>query len=379
MANNTFKVLYTFRAEGPAEMSVTAGDVVGVVGEELNGWVKVKLGARTGFVPRSYIVELVAAPQPAPVRPPRASPPPPAASVQAAASNDEEGPSVIVTPPLHASAPPLASQGSVHTVSRSAPEPVLAPEPLCVELAECAVCYDSLHSRPVTCMLGANGSRSCTHYIHLQCMQNWQRHSHSSTCPACRAPFATLLPVPNFETDPAGFFKAVDANGNGSLSRGEVINIAKALLPVDQTALEADVENWWFKWDKSRVGELSFEDLLGANGLFAYLKMRFELAKKPEPPAFTRATREAWFKYWDDGNGAGSNGSLEQEELVRALIKTLKLSTDTSKVQDTRAAVREMWGVFQADGSPSITYRDFVKPDGLADSIEATLAFSGAR
>jgi len=100
-----------------------------------------------------------------------------------------------------------------------------------------------------------------------------------------------------------------------------------------------------------------------------------------------------WYNYWDEDN----SGSLEKEEVVRALAKTLGLphaaraldshepsrnllgipvglSTSPARVQQMRSTVDAIWAVFDADGSQSIERDEFLRPgEGLADTIVATM------
>lgn len=83
-----------------------------------------------------------------------------------------------------------------------------------------------------------------------------------------------------------------------------------------------------------------------------------------------RRDKEGWFRYFDDDN----SDSLEQGEIVRALIKTFRLSDDISKVRELRETVANIWPLFDFDGSGGICMTEFCKSrDGLADTIIASL------
>ena len=76
------------------------------------------------------------------------------------------------------------------------------------------------------------------------------------------------------------------------------------------------------------------------------------------------------YDYWDEDR----SGSLEQEEVVRALLKTLQLTTDQERVAEMRSTVAAIWPIFDADGSGSIDRAEFLAPgDGLADTIVAQM------
>jgi hypothetical protein len=87
-----------------------------------------------------------------------------------------------------------------------------------------------------------------------------------------------------------------------------------------------------------------------------------------------RRDKEAWFRYFDDDD----SDSLEQSEIVRALIKTFRLSDEVSKVRELRDTVANIWPLFDHDGNGGICMTEFCKPgDGLADTIIASLSMYG--
>ena len=68
------------------------------------------------------------------------------------------------------------------------------------------------------------------------------------------------------------------------------------------------------------------------------------------------------------------SGELDKEEVVRALLKTLALTGDPTRVQMMRSTVEAIWPVFDDDGSGTIDRQEFLKAnDGLADTIIATM------
>ena len=82
-----------------------------------------------------------------------------------------------------------------------------------------------------------------------------------------------------------------------------------------------------------------------------------------------RTKRMEWFDHFDDSR----SGTLAQEEVVRALIKTYGLSADLAGVRQMREMVAAVWAVFSVDGR-SVTKEDFLRPaEGLCDSVIATL------
>ena len=73
------------------------------------------------------------------------------------------------------------------------------------------------------------------------------------------------------------------------------------------------------------------------------------------PPCHTCMHR---YDYWDEDR----SGSLEQEEVVRALLNTLQLTTDQERVAEMRSTVAAIWPIFDADGSGSIDRAEFLAP-----------------
>ena len=347
------RVKHDFTAEGPGEMSVRAGEVVVRMGEERNGWTKVKRGDAVGFVPSTYVAPEV-------VVPTRTAPTPTPTAVAQAHVVQQPRPSA---PPIPAAAASATTTATTTTTN------------VAVEHAECPICFDLMSAKPAAVLLAGGGAakkkRACRHFIHLECADDLVRRRMMS-CPVCRAPFAACAKLPSWETEPKAFFDAIDADGNGALNRAEVMEMMQALLPVDFRALERDADAFWRKWDKNGDGMISFGELMSPDGLLAYVKHRFAKGERPPPPVLTRRTRQEWFDYFDeDGSKA-----IEQEELVRALVKTFGLSSDLRKLNELRENVRNVWMIFDHDGSNSVDYGEFVAPDGLADTLIASLHFT---
>ena len=79
--------------------------------------------------------------------------------------------------------------------------------------------------------------------------------------------------------------------------------------------------------------------------------------------------KEAWYRYWDEDN----SNALDKEEVVRALLKTFRMTNDQQRVL-MRNTIDAIWGIFDDDESGVIEREEFLKPnDGLADTIIATL------
>ena len=53
--STTAYVLYDFDAKCPEELSVTANEVVTVIEDSSNGWLRVYRGTDTGYIPSAYV------------------------------------------------------------------------------------------------------------------------------------------------------------------------------------------------------------------------------------------------------------------------------------------------------------------------------------
>eukprot|EP00050_Salpingoeca_kvevrii_P017588 m.66429 g.66429 ORF g.66429 m.66429 type:complete len:319 (+) comp7623_c0_seq3:120-1076(+) len=245
---------------------------------------------------------------------------------------------------------------------------------------ECCLCFDSLCSEPCAVFVKEQASsgffsrsrgpaRVCRHYLHKRCAEEILRTS-DQRCPTCRAQFTGVLAVPRLLDDPNAWFAAVDTDGNGTLSRQEVIDALRAQLPVDFQRLEQDlVANSWTRWDPNNDGQLTKEELFGPGGLVQWMQTKFPRGERPPPPHISN--KHAWFDYWDEDSSA----SIDQEELTRALIKTFNLSSSLSQVNSMRDTVRNVWCIFDDDGNGTIERSEFLAPHGLADTIIATLDY----
>jgi len=270
-------------------------------------------------------------------------------------------------------APSAASVPSTAGAGGGSPPRGASHLPTAVKHAECPISFEPLHVGPVGVFLDSNGRRISRHFFNLAAAQEWLR-SGNGHCPMTRAPVSSVLPVPSILTDPEGWFRAVDIDGDGRLSTLEVVECLKAQLPVDNAGLDAaaaDPNHWmWQQWDSDRSGFIERSELLQPNGLAAYVRSAFAKPEQRGPPDIR--DKEAWYSFWDEDG----SGSLEKEEVVRALLKTLKLTHDPKQVQMMRGTIDAIWGVFDDDGSGSIEKGEFLRPgDGLADTIIATVQY----
>jgi len=330
-----YRLRYDFVAQDPAELSCKVGEFVSSSVVPKDGWLKVKKSVGgaggvnktlEGLVPVDFLVE-------------------------------------EVTP----SAPPLPT--SAHRPPPVAPV-IVAPPNVAVDHAECPICYDELATRKCAVLRQQSGKRSCRHYLHLDCAQSLIS-GNRKTCPVCRAPFFSAYAVPDYDTNPKMWFDCVDADSSQTLSKSEVLDVLKALFLIDYKALEKSVDSLWPRWDKDRSGELDFSELCDPKtGLLVYVKVHFAREKQQPPPQLTMSNREEWFQYFDDDDG----GTLDKEEIVRALVKTFRLSTDLRKVNEIRTVLDNVWSIFDTDGSGEIELEEFVQRDGLGETVIASLA-----
>lgn len=239
--------------------------------------------------------------------------------------------------------------------------------------AECPICFEPLCAAPVGVFVGRDGRRVSQHFFNLAAAREWLA-SGTGMCPLTRKPIASVLEVPDCRVDPDGWFNAVDLDGDQRLSRLEVIECLKAQLPVDAAALDAaaaDPNNWmWQAWDLDGSGYIDRTELLHPQGLVAYVRSAFERADRSDSIPDIARDKAAWYMHWDEDN----SGALDKEEVVRALLKTFRMTSDQQRVQQMRSTIDAVWPIFDDDGSGTIERVEFLKPnDGLADTIIATL------
>lgn len=250
--------------------------------------------------------------------------------------------------------------------------------------AECPICFEPLHSAPVGVFVDAGGKRVSMHFFNLNAAQAWLQ-TGNGLCPVTRKPIRGTLRIPDLRTDPNGWFDAVDLDGDGRLSRREVISALKAQLPIDNAKLDQaaiDPNHWmWQQWDSDGSGHIERRELLHPQGLANYVTNVFgrDAARVGVPSI--HSDKEGWFRFWDEDD----SGTLEKGEVVRALVKTLcapgegvDVPPDVRSIQTMRSTIDAIWPIFDTDGSGSIERLEFLRPaDGLADTIIATARQSG--
>ncbi len=157
-----------------------------------------------------------------------------------------------------------------------------------VEHAECCICCDALCEQP-TAVLTRRGKRICGHFFHATCCEALVGGHHGGqTCPICRAEYDGVMPVPSIETDPAGWFRAVDIDGDGRLSQDEVREVLKAQLSVDWRKLEDQLPALWDQWDRDGDGSIDQQEMIR---LARYMRDREFRCSRVVMPAHSCAYR----------------------------------------------------------------------------------------
>jgi len=214
----------------------------------------------------------------------------------------------------------------------------------------------------------ANRRRVSQHFYNFAAAQRWLQEK--GTCPVTRKPVRAVVLLPDIRRDPKGWFKLVDMDGDGRLSRKEVLEVFKAQLPIDWRKLEREAEagDLWRIWDKDGSGFLEENELMGGQGLVAYVTAVFGGAVVVAAIPDIKNNRNGWFHHFDEDR----SGTLEKGEVCRALIKTLGLSPKMMDI--TIEFIEAIWPVFDTDGSGSIEQHEFLLANtGLADTIIAQL------
>ena len=310
----------------------------------------------------TFLMEVAAPPPAAAAAPP--PPPPSEAVVPMGLPIEMERPPPASPPPASLRRSETTGRPIIDAVARSSAE----------MKAECPICFEALCDGPVGVFLGPDGKRVSQHFFNLAAAQEWLR-SGSGVCPLTRKRISSVLPVPDIRTHPTEWFAAVDIDGDRRLSRVEVVECLKAQLPIDGAQLDAavaDPHHWmWQQWDADGSGFIESNELLAPQGLVAYVRTAFQRADAADAgiPDISR-DKDAWYAYWDEDR----SGELDKEEVVRALLKTFRMTSDQAQVTMMRGAIEAIWPVFDDDGSGSIDREEFLKPnEGLADTIIATL------
>lgn len=134
------------------------------------------------------------------------------------------------------------------------------------EHVECCICFEPLHEGQIA-TLTHRGRNACPHYLHDECARQLLESAgsgfaHQKACPQCRTTIDGCVTVPSIAENPDGWFFCVDAEGDGRLSRQQVVNILVRQWPIDTAKLEEALPTLWERWDQSGSGYVSKEEFL---------------------------------------------------------------------------------------------------------------------
>tara|TARA_X000000368_G_scaffold253430_1_gene200307 strand:- start:278 stop:1333 length:1056 start_codon:yes stop_codon:yes gene_type:complete len=204
--------------------------------------------------------------------------------------------------------------------------------------------------------------------------ENNKRNRISATCPICRVPVYGVVNVPSCSTNPNLWFDMVDIDNDGKVSPTDLVTILRAQFLVDWRTIEKKLTGEiWPKYDVNNEGFISRDELLKPDGLLDYLLKTFETPKRRfrNCPNLEMQPKK-WFEYWDEDH----SGTLDSEELIRALVKTFNLNAELRSLRAMAESVRAVWGAFDQDDKGEISLDEFIAPEGLAQSIVATMRWS---
>jgi len=250
------------------------------------------------------------------------------------------------------------------------------------EYQECTVCFEPLCDAPCA-TLHFKGNRVCRHLIHQKCAESMQCAGRFH-CPECRGQFDTVTPLPRLTSasrcaNTKAWFDAVDVDGDERLDRNEVLTVLKAQYRLDWRKLEEHLDEMWQHWDQDNSGDLKYEELFAENGLIAYITgehVATQFAVEETPPAYETSPpppltdSAGWFKYWD----ADGNGTLDMQEVQRALMKTFNLGRELHRVNTMRETLDAVWPLFDLDGNGEIDFQEFTSPNGLGETLALSVA-----
>jgi len=246
------------------------------------------------------------------------------------------------------------------------------------EQFECPVCFFELYKYP-SGVIRLHSRRSCCHYMHYECAQYLLKSAKGSSkhgiCPLCGADFAEVKPMPSLASEPREWFSTVDLDYGGELDQVEVIEALGCVLPLDRHKLDKHVKAHWHEWDPDGDGTITLHEFcLPQRGLRDWIMGNVTLLKADHPPlpidvpVLDMQPRE-WFQFWD----RNANGTLERDELVRALIRTFCTNengqTSLPQAHDMREVAMGLWVAVGHEPFDMVTFEEFIKPYGLMDQF----------
>lgn len=243
---------------------------------------------------------------------------------------------------------------------------------------ECPVCFFELFKFPAG-VIRLHSRRCCGHYFHKDCAQfllkSKKGTGRPAMCPTCGVTFSEVKPMPDLANDPRDWFAVCDVDFGGELDAYEVVEALGCVLPVNRKKLEKNVKAHWREWDPDGDGTITLQEFIRpGNGLKDWLMnnlnlLRADLALKANTiPSIDRNPRE-WFHYWD----RDASGTLEKDEVVRALIRTFcrdeNGNPNLERAHDMREVADELWHSLEYSPFDTVTFEEFVRPYGLMDQF----------
>jgi len=236
--------------------------------------------------------------------------------------------------------------------------------------AECPISFKPLHKGPVGVLVDKHGKRVSHHFYDLASAKEWIEE-FGRTCPMSHEKVKKVKEVPKIQDKPKKWFKLCDIDSSKSLTRREVVEALKAQLPLDIAKLERLVADnaTWRTWDKDGSGSIEYDEIINKEtGLLKYVRDMFSAVADERPVPDLRTQPDEWFAYWDE-NGSGH---LEFNEVARAMVKTFKLDT-VKKCAQLQESLRLAWFLFDGDNSGTVSKEEFLRREGLADTIQASM------
>jgi len=243
---------------------------------------------------------------------------------------------------------------------------------------ECPVCFFELFKFPAG-VIRLHSRRCCGHYFHKDCAHYLLRAMKGSgspaTCPLCGVTFSEVKIMPDLAKDPRDWFAVCDVDFGGELDAYEVVEALGCVLPVSRHKLEKNVKAHWHEWDPDGDGTITLpEFIMPIRGLKDWVLCHLGmLTAEPAPnaatvPSIDRNPRE-WFHYWDrDGSG-----TLEKDEVVRALIRTFCRDENghahLPSAHDMREIAGSLWTAQGYNAFDVVSFEEFVRPFGLMDQF----------
>jgi len=237
------------------------------------------------------------------------------------------------------------------------------------KLGDCKICTNALATAPVV-ILTKDAKIVCKHFVHKTCIEYFEEGDFYK-CPVCQVEFNGKSLLPNIVQNPEEWYKFVDFYKCGTLSYEPIMEVLQASLHIDHTRLAAELPTAFQRWDTNGDGSLSYEEMMAEDGLVSYAR-----GFLPKPQDYSkipdiRREKRKWFTFWD----VDKNGRLSQEEVIRAVLKTLRREGSPSSII-FRSVVKALWGEFDPDHSKDIDVEEFCKQDGLYETVLAEVLYS---